>query len=389
MRRPAIFMGLALVTAFLAAMVVFSALRKRDAEMKSAIAKTANIVVAARDVGLGTRLSPSDLKLARWSADSIPAGSFSDAQSLVDQYTGADFVAGEPIIARKVLSAEKAGGVMPLLIPSGMRAMSVAVDEISDIAGFVKPHSRVDILAAVSSEGGAESKPFAKIVLQNVEVLAVAQEIERVKDEPEVVKVVTLLVTPHQAEKLGLASREGTLRLVMRNFSDTKSVATVGSDLAELLERGAAAPTIRAQDIVSPVKAEPVAKPFTIEITRDGKPSEDISFAPGGATPIRGEKSGGVAASKAQTPEAVGAPKLPPPPPDTPSSRSAASAGRTNDAAAAVAHAKTTGDAAAPDGLSPSSADAAGPMRAAFAPRIQTESTHQVKTIDISAEAAR
>ena len=381
--------ALAVLAAFVIA-VVFSSLRKREAEMKSAIARTATIVVAAHDIALGTRLSPSDLKLARWSADSLPEGSFADVQAAADQYAGADFVAGEPIIARKIFAAEKAGGVMPLLIPSGMRAMSVAVDEVSDIAGFVKPHSRVDILAAVSSQNSSDTKPFAKIVLQNVEVLAVAQEIERVKDEPEVVKVVTLLVTPHQAEKLGLASREGTLRLVMRNFSDTKSVATIGSDLAELLERAAAAPTIRAQDTVSPVRAEPVVKPFTIEITRDGKPSEDISFAPGGTAPIKAEKSSGFGASKTQTPQADGAPKLPPPPLDTSPPQSTASAERTNDSGAGVAPINATSDVAPKNASTRASPlDTAGSARAALASGFATESAHHVKTVDISGEAVR
>ena len=127
---------------------------------------------------------------------------------------------------------------MPLLIPPGMRAVSVQVDEVSDIAGFILPHARVDILVAVANQGGGQGdKPFSKIVLQNVEVLAVAQEVENKKDEPELVKVVTVLVTPQDAERLALATREGVLHLAMRNYSDNKIVLTSGTDVEELLHQ--------------------------------------------------------------------------------------------------------------------------------------------------------
>ena len=131
---------------------------------------------------------------------------------------------------------EKTSGVMPLLIPPGMRAMSMPVDEVADIAGFVEPHTRVDILVAVTGTGPNQGS-FSRIVLQNIEVLAVAQEIQHVKDEPEVVKVVTLLVTPTDAEKLDLASHEGMLRLAMRNYSDSKIVETRGIGIGELLHQ--------------------------------------------------------------------------------------------------------------------------------------------------------
>jgi hypothetical protein len=170
---------------------------------------------------------------------------------------------------------------MPLLIPPGMRAVSVQVDEVSDIAGFILPHAHVDILVAVSNQGnGQADKPFSKIVLQNVEVLAVAQEIEKKKDEPELVKVITVLVTPQDAERLALATREGVLRLAMRNYSDTKIVLTSGTNVDELLHQYSlsVAPVMPAQHAEA---AAPVYRPqpkFQIQIYRDGKSSESVSF---------------------------------------------------------------------------------------------------------------
>jgi hypothetical protein len=162
-----------------------------------------------------------------------------------------------------------------------MRAMSVPVDEVSDISGFVLPRTHVDVLAAIPG-GGPTEKPFSKIVLQNVEVLAVAQEIEHSKDQPQLVKVVTLLVTPEQAERLALASREGTLHLVMRSYNDQQIVATRGANLADLIGNSSAnqndangAATVPAQ--VHAFYRRPPA-PIRVEVLRNGKESQTISF---------------------------------------------------------------------------------------------------------------
>jgi pilus assembly protein CpaB len=279
LKRPAIFLGLSALAAVLAAVLVFSALQRREAEVQRAMAKTTEIVVAARDLPLGTKLSPLDLKITRWARDSIPPGAYTDPASVTGRYVKNAFLANEPVVASKLFTGEKTAGVMPLLIPSGMRAMSVPVDEVGVIAGFVKPKSRVDILVAMSGSG-PDAKPFSKVVLQNVEVLAVAQEIDRAKDEPQVVKVVTLLVTPVQAEKLALASREGTLRLAMRNFADVDMVATPGADVSSLLSGDARSPVIGAQG-AAPARAAMRARgapPVVIDVLRDGSSAESVSF---------------------------------------------------------------------------------------------------------------
>ena len=285
LKRPVVFLGLSAFAAVLAAVIVFSALRKREAEVQRAMARTVEIAVAARDLPLGARLAPLDLKLARWARDSLPAGAFTDPNAVVGSFVKNRFLQNEPVVASKLFTGDKSAGVMPLLIPEGMRAMSVPVDEVSVIAGFVKPKTRVDVLAAISSTGD-EQKSFSKIVVQNVEVLAVAQQIDHGKDEPEVVKVVTLLVTPEQAEKLTLASREGTLRLSMRSYGDERIVATPGADVSGLLRGDNRAPLIQAQHATAPATtaavATPlgrsVARPVVIDVMRDGSTSETVSF---------------------------------------------------------------------------------------------------------------
>ncbi len=276
-------MSLAGLGAVLAAVVVFSTLKKREADVQRAMAQTAQIVVAARDIPIGAKLQADDLKLARWTRDSTPAGSFTDPKTAIGAFAKSQFAANEPVVNGRLFIGEKTAGVMPLLIPSGMRAMSVAVDEVADISGFVQPHTRVDVLLAISGSGGESS--FSRIVLQNIEVIAVAQEIERTKDEPEVVKVVTLLVTPVDAERLSLANREGTIRLAMRNYSDGAIVATRGVAIDELMRHARAElPLMEKQPLTSPAQppllSRPVRaiRPFHVEILRDGRSSEAYSF---------------------------------------------------------------------------------------------------------------
>ncbi len=282
MRRPIVFVVLAGLAAMLAAVVVYSALKRREAEVQQALAKNVEIVVAAYDLPLGTKIESSELKLAKWSSDAIPEGAYTDMHQAIGSYVKSQFVSNEPIVANKLFLGQKTAGVMPLLIPFGMRAVSVPVDEVSDIAGFVLPHTRVDVLVALAGSE-ANSKPLAKIVLQNVEVLAVAQEVEMKKDAPEVVKVVTLLVSPQEAERLALANREGTLRLAMRNYNDNKIVLTSGADVAQMLRAYSLEPDV---PVMSPqpgprrayAPAAPRPKPFQVEIYRNGKSSESMSF---------------------------------------------------------------------------------------------------------------
>src|SRR6202046_2653194 len=289
MKRPIVFVILAAMGAMLAAIVVFSAIRKRESEVQRALAHTVEVVVAANDIPLGAKLDPGAVKLVRWARDSVPQGAFTDPQAVAGSFAKSEFVASEPIVASKLFMGQMTSGVMPLLIPAGMRAMSVPVDEVSDIAGFVAPHTRVDILVAVAGTGPGEPS-FSRIVLQNIEVLAVAQEIEHVKDQPEVVKVVTLLVSPVDAEKLTLASREGLLRLAMRNYSDSQIVATKGIGLPDLLHEGggfggsaATLPVMQIQPAPA-MAARPAHGPtaFRIEVMRDGKSSEAMSFVHSG-----------------------------------------------------------------------------------------------------------
>jgi len=278
--KQKIFVLLAGVAAMLASIMVYSALKRREAEVQRAIAHNVQVLVAAHDLPLGSKVGPDSVKMARWSADSVPLGAYTDPKQVFGSFVKNSMVANEPIVQAKLFTGDKTAGVMPLLIPFGMRAVSVPVDEVSDIAGFVLPHTHVDVLVAIND--GATSKPFSKVVLQNVEVLAVAQEVEMKKDEPTIVKVVTLLVSPEEAERLALASREGTLRLAMRNYNDNKIVLTSGTDIQQMLRAYSIAPDMPVMPSQPTTHRAligmPRRAPVQIEIMRNGKSSESVSF---------------------------------------------------------------------------------------------------------------
>jgi len=227
MRRPVIFVLLAGSAALVAALVVYSALKKREQMYKDAIAQSVDIVVAAHYLTIGSKLDQTSTKLTKWSKASVPPGAFTDAGSVMGQYTKTGFVENEPIVADRLFSGKMNAGPLPLLVPKRMRAMSVPVDEVSDIAGFVLPHAHVDIVVTVGA--------YSKIVLQNVEVLATAQDIEKINDQPQVVHTITVLVTPQDAERLALATGQGGLRLAMRNYDDPEVVNTSGSNIEQML----------------------------------------------------------------------------------------------------------------------------------------------------------
>jgi hypothetical protein len=252
---------------------------------------------------------------------------------------------------------------MPLVIPAGMRAMSVQVDEVSDIAGFVLPHARVDVLAALSSSDNGQ-KPISKIVLENVEVLAVAQEMEKEKDQPELVKVVTLLVKPDEAELLALASHEGVLWLAMRNYNDQKLVQTAGADLNHLLTAySPAAPPAPRKGKAPAVHPRPV--PVTVEIMRDGKTMHPAAFVnQASVARAASEQVGQWAGVSDEAPPAIAQPANP-------------AVDQQNNKIAmarsgASAEPQAASPAATPQSSSPSASSSAAPSEASAAPERKT-----------------
>ncbi len=137
------------------------------------------------------------------------------------------------------LAPSGVGAGLSAVIPEGYRAMTVKVDDVVGVSGFIMPGSFVDVVAIITplSQAGAANGPISKIVLQNIKVLASGAKIDSPENQrqPSEVKAVTLQVTPEQAEKLVLAANEGKLQLVMRNYTDQDDTKTTGANKATLL----------------------------------------------------------------------------------------------------------------------------------------------------------
>lgn len=243
---------------------------------------TQSVVVAAADLQLGTALSKDDLKVVQFPQGAAPDGSFQQTAELLGRGLIVPMVKNEPVLAAKLASKE-AGAGLPPVIPEGMRAVSVRVNEVVGVAGYVLPGNRVDVVAtATPTDKRADTT--SKVVLSNVQVLTAGTRMEQNQDEnkPVQVTVVTLLVNPEQAERLALASTEGKIQLALRNPLDTSAPETPGIRTAGLLGgTRATTPAVRTARASKPSAMAPVTMPApepapSVEIIRGDKRSVEI-----------------------------------------------------------------------------------------------------------------
>jgi pilus assembly protein CpaB len=224
---------LAVVTGGLAGYLALSHLRRlSEAPAAVALTSTTRVAVAARDLPMGTVLESRDVRLVEWPANVIPMGYAVSASDLVGRGLITPLRANEPILSSK-LADRGSGGGLSILIPEGMRAVSVRVDEVIQVAGFATAGTRVDVLLTYNMDGPTQTRT----ILQNIQALAAGQTIERdMEGKPLAVSVITLLVTPAQGERLALAANEGRIQLALRNVLDSKEVPTTGARLTALME---------------------------------------------------------------------------------------------------------------------------------------------------------
>ena len=198
-----------------------------------------NIVVASGKLQLGTLLKDENMKFVPWPATNMPAGYFEKKEDLIGRGLIQPVVENEPILESK-LAPKGSGAGLPPIIPNGMRALSIRANEIIGVAGYVLPGTRVDVVLTASPEGAKE--PITKIVLQNVEVVSAAQDIQKdAEGKPKTVTVVTLLAKPEDIEKLTSASSQGQFQLALRNPLDLEEAKTRGIQMSQLI-RGSAPP---------------------------------------------------------------------------------------------------------------------------------------------------
>lgn len=288
--RTLIVVAVALVAATVASYGVYLAVKRmpvRNVEVATNFA-----VVAAKAMPTGTRLTDDSVKLVAWPAKTPLANGFSDVDTVVDRGLLAAVVENEPITESK-LAPREAGAGLPPSIPEGMRAMSVKVNEVIGVAGFVVPGTHVDVLVVMNQHDDS----VARVVVDNLQVLAAGTRYDQEKSKdgkPIQTTVVTLLVTPDAAERVALAQSKGQLLLALRNPLDLKPTETRGVRTAGLLGAPAPAPVATAGEvvarpvkraaktipIVAPVQVAPVVaaqpKPYVVEAIRGAKRTEEV-----------------------------------------------------------------------------------------------------------------
>ena len=252
---------------------------------RASSAKMTQVVVAASSLDLGAALRAEDLRTINWPSEAVPAGTFASPQELVGRGLIQPVAQNEPLLPAK-LAPVGAGAGLPPMIPDGMRAVSVRVNDVIGVAGYVLPGTKVDVLVSISPTNQSTDMT-SKVILTNVTVLTAGTRIERdvEKDnKPVSVSVVTLLVDPLQSEALTLASTEGKIQLALRNPLDKTMPPTPGIKPAILLGQASSAPRAAVVSRVAsrpaaPAPVAPVAAPEplpTIEIIRGDKRATEV-----------------------------------------------------------------------------------------------------------------
>lgn len=270
---------IAVGVAALASFGVFRAIQRmpvREVEVRSL-----HQVVAARELAMGQLITKDDVKLVAWPASSpVPQG-FTDIESVLNRGLIDGVVANEPLTEGKLAPLE-AGGGLPPTITEGMRALSVKVNEVIGVAGYVVPGTRVDVLVTLSNRSG-QSDSMTRVVVSDVEVLTAGTRMDQAKardGQAIPASVVTLLVTPEDAEKIALASTEGSIMLTLRNPLDRAPTQTTGVRTAALMGQPAPAPVVktgggRRVAVRPPTPVQEAPQAYTVEAIRGAKRSSE------------------------------------------------------------------------------------------------------------------
>ena len=246
-KRTLLILLLAIVSGSFAAYSALRYLQDRPASLLAASPSenTQPVVVASRDISLGSKLTEEDVQVVQWPAGVLPVGYATSPAEVVGRSIIADIHLNEPLLPAK-LADTGLHGMIPLIEP-GMRALSVKVDEVVGVAGFVTPQTRVDVILIMQPPGERES--VSKVILQSIQAIAANQQITEGEDgQPIVSTVVTVLVKPDQAEKLSLAATKGRIQMALRNTLDLESIETEGereSGLFRATSTGTSRPAVR------------------------------------------------------------------------------------------------------------------------------------------------
>jgi pilus assembly protein CpaB len=230
-----------------------------------------DVVVAAADLPVGARIQDKDVRTVRFPSDAIPQGIFHFSKNVIGRGVVLPIARGEFFISGKNLASENAGSGLTSTIPQGMRAVSVRVSDISSVGGFVQPGTRVDVL--MTGNPGGTGEPQTITVLKNVAVLANGMNLDRsiVRGESQQnAPIITLAVSPDDAQKLALATAQGRIQLALRNPMDTSQSEVAAIGMHSLYQK-TEAPVPVFHPKVKPIAIPAPAPPPTVEVIRGDK----------------------------------------------------------------------------------------------------------------------
>ncbi|OLD15847.1 MAG: Flp pilus assembly protein CpaB [Acidobacteriales bacterium 13_1_40CM_3_55_5] len=259
-----------MVALALGAFVSFTVYRNLQSRTGSDTAPGVDVVIAAGDIQVGAKIEDKDVKVVRFPSGDLPPSCFHLKSSVVGRGVVLPIAKGEFVLPLK-LAGENAGYGLPSLIPPGMRAVSVRVNEVVSVAGFVLPGTRVDVLLTGNPSGASEQQTTT--VLENVAVIATGQRLERnAAGDPQSTPVITLLVSPDDAQKLTLASTQGRIQLALRNPLDTKQQDLASMRTNSLYKNvSAPMPVVRERHKRKTVELPPAPDLYTVQVIRGNK----------------------------------------------------------------------------------------------------------------------
>src|SRR5579864_8788694 len=268
-------LAISLIIGLLAGGYVFTQFKKM-AQAKSI--PTVQVVVSSRAIPLGTRLQPSDLRVVTWPAAQPVEGMFTRVEDCVNRAVLTYMIENEPLLEGK-LAPREGGAGLSATIPTGMRAVSVSVNDVIGVAGFVVPGTMVDVLVTGSTNPGVQNTNVTRTILENVRVLAAGQKVEQDREgKPQTVPVITLLVSPEDANSLTMASTQGRIQLALRNTLDSAKVDPAPVLQTALFGGAAAAPagSVTAKKTRAPEKPKvaPAPETYNVEMIRGSKKEE-------------------------------------------------------------------------------------------------------------------
>src|SRR6202167_4081251 len=233
-RRFVTLLGVSLLFALVISSVFYQMTARAGSPKKTEVSDMKDIVLAARPLSVGTTVKPADIKLGKIPSGSFPKGAFAKPEEVIDRPLISNILMDEPVIEGRLEERGSGMGLSPV-IPVGMRAVTLRVNDVTGIAGFVLPGMRVDVLVTGHPPNSDSQVTATPVQLQNLLVLSAGTVMQPdAKGQAMPAQTVTLLGTPEQAETLTLASDDAHIQLVLRNGSDQSIEKTPGRDASEL-----------------------------------------------------------------------------------------------------------------------------------------------------------